>query len=98
MLLLEYEKDFDIIDPICLIPDCCPSNKELRLALDLLECIYPLLKWQPKRDKVDALKDVFKINTTEEKLQNLKNHKDFLYKYVVKIKNNKVILKRVKKH
>lgn len=98
LILLEYEDDYDLLSPLCLIPNCAPSNKELRLALDLIDIIEPLFKRLPIEDKVDTLKDVFKISTTKNKLQKLKSHKDFLYKYVVTIKNNKVITKRVKKH
>jgi len=97
MLYLQYEDDYDILDEIVLVPNCAPSNKQLRLALDLIDIIQPLFKGLPIEDKVDALKDVFKISTTKEKLQKLNSHKDLLYKYVVTIKNKKIITKRVRK-
>jgi hypothetical protein len=97
MLYIQYENDYDIMDEIVLVPNCTPSNKQLRLALDLVDVLFPLFRKLPAEDKVDALKDVLKISTTKEKLQKLTSHKDLLYKYVVTIKNKKIITKRVRK-
>lgn len=96
IIILEYEDSYDVINQITFIPDSCPNNKELRLALDLIDIMYPLDAKLPKKDKVDILKNVFKMNTSKEKLNRLLSHKDILTKQVIcSIKNNKVKLKRV---
>jgi len=97
LLLLEYDNDFDIMDTISFIPTNSPSSKELRLALDLIDELYPLFGVLPITDKVDALKEVFKMNTTVDRLQRLHSHKEIVFKSVITIKNNKIKFIRVLK-
>lgn len=97
MIYIQYDDDYDIMDKISIVPNCCPSNKQLRLALDLIDDIYPLFKGLPIEDKADALKDVLKISTTKEKLQKLNSIRDIQFKYAITIKNKKVIITRVRK-
>lgn len=97
--IIEYPEDgdYEILSPLWLIPDNNPSNKELRLALDILDIIEPLFRHEAKETKVDALRDVFKINTSKERLQRLCIGKRLITKCVISYKNNKLIIKRVKK-
>lgn len=99
MMYLEYgPNDYDIMDPITLIPNCSPSAKELRLALDIIDQLYPLFKGLPAEEKADALKDVLKISTSKKRLKQLRNFKRIVFKRLITIENNTVKLKRVIKN
>lgn len=99
IVYVEYNKnEYDLIDQLCFVPVDKPSNKQLRIALDLIDEIYPLFKGLSVENKCDALREVFKINTTPERLKSMTSIKKILFKRVITVKNNKVIFKRVLKH
>ncbi len=100
MVLIEDDNFFNVFDVIEFKLNKNPSNKQLRLALDLIDDMYPLYKKIPIGSKVDFLKDVFKIEVSKERLQRLNSHKDILFKYLItSIKlgpnKNKIKIKRV---
>jgi len=102
MIVLDYDDTFDIFDIIKLLPNKNPSNKDLRLALDLLDNMYPIYKNTDLKSKEDFLKDVFKFYIPKGKLKRLNSHKKILFKKVITsirlhVSNNQVIITRVKK-
>jgi len=98
MITLDYGNDFDILDIIKLLPDNNPNNKDLRLALDLTNEMYPLYNKMEVESKVDFLKDIFKMNVSKQRLKRLNSHKKLLFKCVITTNNkNQIIIKRVRK-
>jgi hypothetical protein len=100
MTLIEDENFFNIFDAKEFKPNKNPNNKELRLALDLIDDIYPLYKHIEIESKTDFLRDIFKMEVSKERLQRLNSHKDILFKYIITgakpgSKTNKVIIRRV---
>jgi hypothetical protein len=99
LIYIEYDKnDYDLMDKLCFKECKNPSNKELRLALDLIDFIYPLFKGCTTESKEDALRSIFKITVTPDKLKHLNLFKKIVFKRVITIKQNKIIFKRVLKH
>lgn len=96
LLLIEYDDDYDIISPIKLKRNHKPNNKELRLGIDLINDMYPLFK-KDYASKPDFLRDILNFEVSEERLARLLTHKQILFKQVITIKNNKVIIKKVRK-
>jgi len=102
MIALDYDDTYDIFDIIKLMPTKNPSNKDLRLALDLLNNMYPLYKKTDVETKADFLRDVFKFYVSANRIKRLKPHKTILFKKVIlgiklHMGNNQVIIKRVRK-
>jgi hypothetical protein len=102
MILIEDKGFFNIFDVIEFKPNKNPSNKQLRLTLDLINDMYPLYKNIEIESKVDFLRDIFKIEVSKEKLMRLHSHKDIIFKYVITsakpgAKKNKIKIKRVRK-
>jgi len=96
LIMVEYGDDYDIITPIKLKKNHTPNNCELRLGIDLINEMYPLFK-NDKSSKSDFLKDVLNFNTTTERINRLLTHKKLLLKKVITIKENKILIKRVRK-
>lgn len=59
------------------------TNKDLRLALDLVEFFYPLYKNADKRSKAILVKDIFKIDTSIDDLEKVPDFKKILFKDVI---------------
>jgi adenylate cyclase class IV len=99
LIYIEYDKnDYDLMDKLFLKESNNPSNKELRLALDLIDYIYPLFKGCEIESKEDALRSIFKITVTPDKLKHLNLFKKIVFKRVITIKKNKIIFKKVLKN
>jgi hypothetical protein len=99
VVYVEYSKnDYDLMDRLYFIPVKNPTNKELRLALDLIDELYPLFRTSPIESKSDALQDVFKISTTCDRLRQMSTMRKIVFKRLISTKNNKIIFKRVLKH
>ena len=96
MVYIQYENDYDIINKITLIPKSNPNSKELRLALYIIDELFPLYKRIDIESKDEFLRDVFKFTVSKDRLKKLNRHKDLLFKPKITIKNNKVLIKKVK--
>jgi len=90
--------DLHIIPAFKLRSNNKPTSKEIRLTTDIVKEQYPL--WAKSDPKVLAgfVKDIFKYDTSIERLARVTPMKRVLFRKVITIKKNKVILKRVRKH
>lgn len=102
LILLDYGDMYEVLPVIKLVPTDSPNNKDLRLALDLIDEIYPLFKSLKPYNKREFLKDVMKMDVSTFRLKRLNCHKQILFKRVIiRIKSganyNQIIIKRVTK-
>jgi hypothetical protein len=86
-------------DPIEVAP---PSNKEIRLAIDLAKQMNPLFKFHVQ-EHIGLIQGLCQYDVPEEKILNVKSFKEILYKEIIErvehIGNGqyKVKLKRVRR-
>ena len=65
-----------------------PTTKDIRLALDLVDILYPLYKKADKRTKANFTKDIFHFDVSVECIERVAPFKQILYRKVIKgVKN-----------
>ena len=88
-----------ILKPVEVAP---PSNKEIRLAIDLAKQMNPLFEFHVE-EHIDLIRGLCNYNVSKEKILNVKPFKQILYKEIITsvkhIGNGKykVILTRVRR-
>jgi hypothetical protein len=99
MIPLDYDANsYDIITTIEFVSTKNPTSSDLRLALDLIDDMYPLYKSLDRMSKVDFLKDIFKMDVSQQRIHRLNPHKKLLFKGVISLNDKKqIIIKRVRR-
>lgn len=72
-----------------------PTNKELRLALDMVNQQYPLYRKSDIKTKVNFIKDIFKYDINEQRLKKLKPFKKINKESRSISVNGKIVLKTI---
>lgn len=62
--------------------DYTPSNKDIRLAIDLAKQLNPLFKFDV-REQVDLIRRICKYDVSEQKILSIKPFKQILFKEVI---------------
>jgi len=62
--------------------DYTPSNRELRLAIDLAKQLNPLFKFDV-REQIDLIRRICKYDVSEQKILSVKPFKQILFKEVI---------------
>jgi uncharacterized radical SAM superfamily Fe-S cluster-containing enzyme len=99
MIALDYDaNDYDMITAIQFVSTKNPTSSDLRLALDLIDDMYPLYKSLRNEDRLGFLKDIFKMDVSYKRIHRLNSHKKLLFKGVISFNDkNQIIIKRVKR-
>jgi hypothetical protein len=98
LVLLDYEDDFDVIQVIKMLPNQHLNRKDLRLAIDLINDIYPLYKHMDMESRRDFIEEIFQTTIPIERLRRLNPWKRIIYRSVIGLDNNNhIITRRVKK-
>ena len=82
MVMVDYGEGLELVPKFKLAPKLA-NNKELRLALELLDMAVPLYKRANTETKADFIRDIFNFEVTTEKLSKVKSFKKILYKTVI---------------
>jgi len=73
------------LDRVLFLERCFePSNKEIRLAVDLAKQAWPM-----ELDLYDAVRSILQCNISDEKIKAVKSFKQILYKEVIVCENGK---------
>lgn len=78
--LENLDKKFDTVD--IKIQGYKPSNREIRLAQELIDMMYPLYKHADPKTKAEFVLDTFKYDTTIDHILKVKPFKKILFKKV----------------
>jgi len=99
---ITFDNELHIINGKVDIGGYRPNVKELRLALELIDVMYPLYKKADKRTKAEFVKDVFKYDVEIDHIMKIQPFKKILFrKKIVEVKKikegkYKTIIKRVR--
>ena len=65
-----------------------PTTKDIRLALDLVDILYPLYKKADIHTKAEFAKDIFHFDVSVERIESVAPFKQILHRKVIKgVKN-----------
>lgn len=95
--LVLYELERDEL-PIRLIWNKNPTTKEIRLAKDIIIQMNPLFK-KDKDFIAENVKQIFKLNISKERINNIRSFKNILFRRIIDgvNKDGNVIIKKVRR-
>ena len=111
---LEWDKPFEDFEPIITVGDDIteldvipsftlkrnvnPTSKEIRLATDIVKEQYPLWRNAGREVLAEFVKDIFNYDVPVERIARVTPMKRVLFRRVVTVRNNKIVIRRVRKH
>lgn len=97
-------EELQIIDTFKLKKHHKPTNKEIRLATEVVKQMYPIYKRSNKETIANFVKDIFSMEVPIERITKVKSFKEILFKKIIvgvesipNTNKNKTIVKKVRK-